>query len=47
MADTEAFINDPDVYGYEIDTPVIRQQVDGRDTSYKTFIKDIVLKFTF
>ena len=40
MAETEAFINDPDVYGYEIDTPVIRQQVDGRDTSYKTFIKD-------
>ena len=40
MAETEAFINDPDVYGYEVDTPEIKQQVDGRDVVYKTFIKD-------
>ena len=40
MAEATPSFNDPTLYGVEIDTPVIQQEVNGRTQSYKTFIKD-------
>ena len=40
MAEATPSFNDPKLYGVEIDTPVIQQEVNGRTQSYKTFIKD-------